>query len=259
MPAALLSLTTASRGAIIVLAAIVAATFAAVPAQAVMLLTVESPPFSFTEMGKLQGSAAEIVQAMASRAGVPVTVQVLPWDKAYVRTQGQKDVCLFPTARLENRERLFLWIGPIATNPWAVYGKSDFALPIRSVKDLAPYTIGTALRDAKNEFLRENGVNELRAAREDAENPPRLLLPHGHPEHIDLWITGLYAGRDAARTAKVTNLKVVFVANDEPLYLACNPQTDRKIVKALSDALEGMKADGAFNRITTGYEKRFPR
>jgi polar amino acid transport system substrate-binding protein len=259
MPAAPLSLATASRRAIVVLAAIVAAATAALPARAVTLLTVESPPFSFTEQGKVQGSAADIVQDMARRAGVPVSVEVLPWDKAYVRAQGQKDVCLFATARLENRERLFLWVGPIGTNPWAVYGRSDFALPIRSVKELAPYTIGTVLRDAKNDFLRENGVNDLRAARDDAQNPPRLLLPREHPEHIDLWITGLYAGRDAASAAKVTNLKVVFVANDEPLYLACNPQTDRKTVKALSDALEGMRADGAFNRITADYEKRFPR
>ena len=57
----------------------------------------------------------------------------------------------------------------------------------------------------------------------------------------------------------MTNLKVIFVANEEPLYLACNPQTDRKIVKTLSDALEGMNGDGAFQRITAEYEKRFPR
>jgi len=243
----------------VVLTAIVAAALAAAPAHALTLLTEENPPFNFTEKGKLQGSAAEIVQDMATRAGVPVKVEVLPWDKAYVRAQGQKDVCLYATARLENRERLFLWVGPIATNPWAVYGKGDFALPIRSVKDLAPHKIGTVLRDVKNDFLRENAVNELRAAREDAQNPPRLLLPRDHPEHIDLWITGLYAGRDTAKTAKVTDIKLVFIANEEPLYLACNPQTDRKIVKALSDALDGMKADGALNRITAEYEKRFPR
>ena len=243
----------------IVLTAIVAAAVGVAPAQAVTFLTEEDLPFSFTEKGKLRGSAAAIAQDMATRAGVPAKVEVLPWDKAYVRTQGHKDVCLFPTARLENRERLFLWVGPIALNPWAVYGKGDFALPIRSVKDLAPYKIGTVLRDAKNEFLRENAVNELRAAREDVENPPRLLLPHDHPQHIDLWITGLYAGRNAAKAAKVADIKLVFIVNEEPLYVACNPQTDRKVVTALADALAGMNADGTVNRITAEYEKRFPR
>jgi len=43
------------------------------------------------------------------------------------------------------------------------------------------------------------------------------------------------------------------------MFLACNPQTDRRLVKALADALESMKADGSFKRITADYEKRFAR
>ena len=259
MPALSPTLTTRAKRALVLLPAIAAAAIAAMPAAALMLLTEENPPFNFTDKGKLQGSAAEVVREMAARASVPATFEVLPWDKAYVRAQGQKDACLFAMARLENRERLFLWVGPIATNPWAVYGKSDFALPIRSVKDLAPHKIGTVLRDGKNEFLRENAVNDLSAVRADTQNPPRLLLPRDHPDHIDLWITDLHAGREAARTASVTGIKVVFIANEQPLYLACNPQTDRKVVKALADALDGMKVDGALGRINAEYDKRFPR
>lgn len=239
--------------------AIFATIFAAAPACALTLLTEENPPYSFLEKGKVQGSTAEIVRDMAARAGVSVTVELLPWGTAYTRAQGQRDTCLFPTARQENRERLFLWVGPLATNPWAVYGKGDFALPIRSLKDLAPYRIGTVARDTKNDFLRENAVTDLHPVRDDAQNPPRLLLPREHPEYIDLWITGLHSGRELARAAKVAAIKVVFIANEEPLFLACNPQTDRKIVAALAAALEGMQADGAFKRITADYDKRFPR
>jgi polar amino acid transport system substrate-binding protein len=255
----LLTLTAHAGRALALLTALGAAAMAAMPAAALILLTEENPPFNFTDKGKLQGSAAEIVRDMVARAGVSGAFEVLPWDTAYVRAQGQKDACLFATARLENRERLFLWVGPIATSPWAVFGKSDFGLPVRSVKDLAPYKIGTVQRDAKNEFLRENAVNDLSAVRADAQNPPRLLLPRDHPEHIDLWITDLHAGRAVARTANVTGLKVVFIANEQPLYLACNPQTDRKVVKALADALDGMKADGSLGRINAEYDKRFPR
>jgi polar amino acid transport system substrate-binding protein len=244
----------------ILLPALLAAwAIAAAPAAAVTLLTDENPPFNFTEGGRLTGSATEIVQNMATRAGVPVKIELLNWDKAYVRAQGEREACLFSTARQENRERLFLWIGPIAVNVWAVYGRADFTPVVRSLKDLAPYRIGTLARDAKNDFLRDNGVNELRAARDDALNPPRLFLPRDAPEHIDLWITGLYAGRDIAKAAKVADLKLVFVAGEEPLYVACNPQLDRKVVKALADALDGMKADGSFKRITAEYEKKFPR
>jgi polar amino acid transport system substrate-binding protein len=241
------------------LVALAAGALAAEPSSALTLLTEENPPFSYTEKGKLQGSAADIVREMASRAGVPVKVEVLPWDKAYMRTQGEREICLFATARLENREKLFVWVGPIATNLWAVFGRGDFAPPIRTLKDLAPYRIGTVLRDSKVEFLRENGVNDLRSAREDAQNPPLLLLPRSHHDHIDLWITNFNSGRDVAKAAKVTDLKLVFIASEQPLFLACSPQTDRAVIGELGKALETMKADGSFARITADYEKRFPQ
>jgi len=238
-------------------AALVVGALAAAPAAALTFLTDENPPFNYTEKGKLAGSVADVVREMAARAGLAAKIDVLPWNTAYVRAQGEKDICVFATARLENRERLFIWIGPIANNPWAVYGRGDFAAPVGTVKDLAPYRIGTVSRDEKADFLRENGVNELRAAREDAQNPPRLLLPHDHPDHIDLWITGLYSGRELAKAAKVADIKLVFVAAEQPLFLACSPQTDRKIVKALTDSLDAMKADGSVKRITADYDKRF--
>ncbi len=62
-----------------------------------------------------------------------------------------------------------------------------------------------------------------------------------------------------AKAEKVTDIKVVFIANEQPLYLACNPQLDRRTVKSLADALDSMKADGTFKRIVADYEKRFPR
>lgn len=229
------------------------------PAFALTFLTEENPPFNFAEGGKLTGAATEIVQGMAQRAGVPVKTEMSTWDKAYVRAQGERDTCLYSTARLENRERLFLWVGPIATNLWAVYAKREFTPAIAALKDLAPYRIGTVIRDAKNDFLRENGINELRPVREDALNPPRLFVPRDNPDYIDLWITGLYSGRDIAKAAKVPELKVVLIASEQPLFLACNPQTDRNLVKALSDALDAMKADGSYRRITAEYEKRFAR
>ena len=188
------------------LTALVASVLAAAPAAALTMLTDENPPYNYTDKGKPAGSSTEIVQDMAVRAGLPVKIEVLPWDKAYVRAQGERETCLFSTARLENRERLFLWIGPIGTSLWAVYGKADFAVPIRTLKDLSPYRIGTLARDPKNEFLRENGVTDLRPARDDAQNPARLLLPREHPDHIDLWITELYAGREVAKAAKVTDV-----------------------------------------------------
>jgi polar amino acid transport system substrate-binding protein len=222
------------------------------------LLTEESPPFNYAENGKVTGSVTEIVRQLLARSGQSATIEMAPqWDTAFTRAQAEKNTCIFATARLENRERLFLWVGPLATNLWALYGKGDFAVPIRALKDLAPYKIGAVTRDAKGDFLRENAVTNLKFVREDVDNPPRLLLPADNPDHIDLWITGRYGAREIARLAKVSDIKLVFIAAEQPLYLACNPQTDRGVVKALSDALELLKGDGSIARINAAFEKKF--
>jgi polar amino acid transport system substrate-binding protein len=231
---------------------------ATAPAAPLALLTEENPPFSYTDKGKLQGSAADVVREMASRAGVPAKFEVLAGNNAFVRAQADKNTCVFATPRLENRERLFVWVGPIATNLWAVYGKGDFQPSIRTLKDLAPYRIGAVSRDPKVEFLRDNGVPDVRVFRDDSQNPQRLFLTRDNPDHIDLWITDLYSGRELAKAAKVTDVKLVFIAGEEPLFLACSPYTDSQIVKSLAAALEAMKTDGSFKRITSEYEKRFP-
>ena len=220
-------------------------------------LTEDDPPFNYSENGKIVGSATEIVQQISARSGQPATIEMLPWETAYGRAQSERNTCLFATARLENRERLFLWVGPLTTNLWALYAKGEFAVPIRTLRDLTPYRIGAVARDAKGEYLRENAVTNLKLVRNDRDNPARLLLPADHPDHIDLWITSLYSGRSIANAAKVADIKLVFLAKEEPLYLACNPQTDRVIVKALSDALATLRADGTVARINALYEKKF--
>jgi len=246
------------RGCIAILSAILVGVAAPAAAAALALLTDENPPFSFTDKGKLEGSAADVVREMATRAGVPAKFESLAGNKAFVRAQADRDTCVFATPRLENRERLFSWIGPIATNLWAVYGKGDFAPTIRTLKDLAPYRIGAVSRDPKVDFLRDNGLPDVRVFRDDTQNPQRLFLARDNPDHIDLWITDLYAGRAAAKAAKGADVKLVFIAFEEPLFLACSPRTDPGIVKALTDALDAMKADGSFKRITVEYERRFP-
>ena len=242
---------------VLLFAAVVAC--AAGPGRALTLLTEENPPFNYVENGKLTGLVTDLVTDAMKRANVPYTMEVLPWNRAYMRAQSEKDTCLFATARLDNREKLFLWVGPLANNLWAVYGRGDFAGSVRQLPDLKAYRIGGVVNDAKVEYLKENGVTNIRQAPEDRLNPPRLFLPAEDTNRIDLWVTGFYGARDVARTAKVTDLKLVFILREIPLYLACSPQTSPATVKALSDAVDRLRAEGVPARVAAEYEKRFAK
>jgi polar amino acid transport system substrate-binding protein len=226
-------------------------------AAALTLLTEENPPFNYIENGKLTGLVADLVVDAMKRANVPYTVEVLPWNRAYTRTQAERDTCLFATARLDHREKLFQWVGPLANNLWGIYGKGDFAGTVRLLNDLKPYRIGGVVNDAKVEYLKENGVTNIKQALEDRINPPRLFLARDDPNRIDLWVTGYFGAREVAKSVKVSDVKLVFIVREIPLYLACSPLTSPSVVKALSDAVDKMRAEGVLTRLATAYEKRF--
>lgn len=225
--------------------------FMAVPAaHALTFLTEENPPFNYTEGGKVVGLSTEIVSELAKRNGVVPEIKSLPWEKAYVATQADKETCLYSTVRLDNRERLFHWIGPIATNRWVLIGKRDFAGSVKTVEDAKRYRVGVVAKDAKVEFLMSKGVTDLREVSDDSMNPPRLVLNRDDPNRIDLWATGAYGARRTAERAKVKDLKLVLGLREFPLYLACSRNTSAQTVQALRAAFERAGKDGTLKRIT---------
>jgi polar amino acid transport system substrate-binding protein len=117
--------------------------------------------------------------------------EVMPWSKAYEKAQADKETCLYSTARLENRENAFKWVGPIAVNKWGLYALDGFKPAIASLKDARPYRIGGVERDAKIEYLRQQGVTNIVEERDNRRNPPNLTLNRKEAQKIDLWITSI--------------------------------------------------------------------
>jgi polar amino acid transport system substrate-binding protein len=222
-------------------------------AHALTLVTEENPPFNYTEQGKVVGVSTEVVTELGRRGGVPLQIKSMPWEQAYIAAQRDKETCIYSTARLENRERLFFWIGPIATNQWVLIGKSDFAGDVKKVEDARKYRVGVVAKDAKIEFLMSKGVTDLREVSEDGIVPPRLMLARDDPNRLDLWATSAYGARRTAARANVKDIKVVLNLDRVPLFLACGRNTSSQTVKALSGAFEQATKDGTLKKITERY------
>jgi polar amino acid transport system substrate-binding protein len=231
--------------------------FAAAPALALQMLTEEYPPFNYTENKQLTGLSSQVVAEMGQRAKVPMTFAVLPWPDAYDQTQRKPETCIFSTARLENRERVFKWVGPLATNSWGLFARSGFKDPIKTLADARPYRIGGVTNDAKVIWLRDNAVTNIVTVSEDKQIPPMLTLDRKQLNAVDLWITGIYAEKAVAAAANVKDVKLVLKVNEQTLWLACNPGVADTTIKALAGALADMKKDGAYDKIFASYEKRF--
>jgi len=226
------------------------------PAAALTLLTEENPPLNYTENNKVTGMATDVVREMSRRANVPIQIEVMVWADAYKRAQVDKDTCLYSTARLANRERIFKWVGPIAVNKWGLFAKSGFSQPINTLADVRPFRIGGVTRDAKTEYLKQHGITNIFEVDDDKLNPPKLTLNRREPGRIDLWITSVARAKQVAAQAGAPDVNLVFVVREVDSYLACNPRTSGATLKALSAALDGIKKDGTFRKILDRYESR---
>jgi polar amino acid transport system substrate-binding protein len=231
--------------------------FVATPAAALTFVTEEAPPYNFTEGGKVTGLSTQVLQEAGRRTGVPIRIEVLTWEQAYQRAQAKADTCVYSTVRLENRERLFRWIGPIASNRWGLFAKTGFAVPLKTLADARGLRIGAVKNDAKVEVLKENAVTNIVLFDEDRQIPPKLTLDRRQEGGVDLWIAGIYASRGVAAAAGVKDIKMVLPAGEVNLWLACNPAVPRETVDRLNKAIAAIREDGTFARIAELYDRKF--
>ncbi len=205
-------------------------------ATTLQVVTENNAPFNFQEGKAVMGTSTAAVRDLLAKAGVEANIYVLKWDDAYSRAQKNANTCVYSTVRVENREKLFKWYGPIGTNVWALYGLPTFDKQLASVSDARFYKIGGVKNDAKVDFLRGAGASSIREAARDSENPGRLAKPKTDPNAIDLWITSQATAQETAARAGVKGLKEVLVVKKQDLFLACNPRTDKAILEKLDAA-----------------------
>lgn len=224
-------------------------------AQTLQLVTEDAYPFQYLDNRQLSGMAAEVVAEMFKRAGVAHNDEMLSWKDAYDRAQLYPNTCVYSTARTENRERLFKWIGPIVENKWAAFAKKGFTGKLEKPADFKAYRVGVLKGDAKERYLQDLAVTFRAPESDDAANARKLTLDRMAPDKIDLWVTGYYTGLHAAKKTGVTDIAPVWVFQTSQNYLACHKAVGADLVARLQGALDAMRQDGTHAAIVARHEK----
>lgn len=234
--------------------AMIAAAPALAMAQTINLLTEDAYPFQYLENKKLTGMAVEVISEAFKRAGIARKDEILSWKDAYDRAQVYPDTCVYSTARTENREKVFIWIGPIVENKWAAFAKKGFKGTVSRPEDLGDYRVGVLQGDVKERYLKDLRVTFRVPEADDARNPSKLTLNRTELDKIDLWVTGYYSGAHIAAKTGVKDIVPVWVFQTSQNYLACNLSLSQATRDKLQNALDGMKKDGTHAAILARYE-----
>lgn len=225
--------------------------------QNIKIVTEEYPPYNYTENGKISGLSTDIVKAVLREIGIDAGINTYPWKRAYEMALNEPDVLIYSIGRNSQRENLFKWVGVIA--PYKVY---FFALKERSdikidhLDDAKKYKIGTTIDDAREQYLLSKGFDKGVQIEEVGTNDLNVkklfwkridLVPM--PELVGYDLTKR-SGFDPSQLRKVFEIKDI---SSEGLYMAFSKGTSDELVDKFRQALDKIKGNGTFGRITSSY------
>jgi polar amino acid transport system substrate-binding protein len=220
------------------------------------IFTENYPPYNAETTGQgfahdaadITGICTKMVKAMMSRLDYDFVMKMRDWSLAYNWVQGRENHGLFCTARTDERENEFQWVGPLASIEWTLFAAPDSTITLDSLDDARQYTIAGYKGDVMTDYLIKEGF-EVVAHVTGEQNPRRLTLGQA-----DLWVVdGAVGPLVAEETHGITGLKPVLVFRKTPMYLAVSNETDPAVVADLQGAIDQARDAGELSAILSEY------
>ncbi len=215
------------------------------------------PPYNYSgENQQATGFSTAIVKELLNRSGFEISdgkIKVYPWARAYMILQKEKNVMLFSTTRSEEREKLFKWVGPIASRTiwfWKLKNRDD--ITIGSIDDAKQYKVGAVREFASARYMTKLGF-KLFLCNSEENNFEKLIAGR-----IDiLTALELAAAYQMNKQGKSYSQLERLVKLDDryDYYLAFNINTSDEIINILQNALKDMKKDGTYEKMKQLYLK----
>ncbi len=218
------------------------------------IFTEDYAPFNYTEDGKLTGLSSEIMLELLPRVGQPNNIKEMLWSDAYEKLSKSDGCILYSMTRTEEREDLFKWVGPLASDQWVFYAKKGNAIKISNLNDAHKVAkIGTCKDSVFEQFLKKEGFTNIVSVVDDSENVTKLISGD-----IDLWIVGDLQGIYKTKSAGVdpADFEVVQTIQDAPIYIAFSKRTPDADINKWQKALDDLKAEGIYRTIMSKYRRR---
>ncbi|MDA8134685.1 MAG: ABC transporter substrate-binding protein [Desulfobacteraceae bacterium] len=223
----------------------------------ITIYTEDWAPYNFKINEKFVGISTEIVEATFKRANVNYEMIMASWARGYRTVLYENNTMLFTTARTEEREPLFAWVGPIATrNVHLLKLKERKDISISSLEGVKKFHLGVLRDDASTQYFIEKGF---------IENKHFELISLAEVE-----IKMLYAGRydlipgdeiAAKYQAKSygydpSQIEKAFLLIDRGgYYMAFNKGTDSELVKKIENTFLQLTREGLLDHIKEKYLK----
>tara|TARA_R110000737_G_scaffold48658_9_gene69170 strand:- start:2947 stop:3819 length:873 start_codon:yes stop_codon:yes gene_type:complete len=228
------------------------------------IVTEHLPPYQIVSKNdNITGFAVDIIKETMARSHYAYSLNSYSWVRSYKLAQKKANHCIFSIARLQSREKLFKWVGPIShvsnTALWALKGRD---IQVSSLNDAKKYTIAVNRDDIAHTGLMERGFNEGEHlyVLDDTKSLVNLLITR--PE-IDLIVADdiTIKFRTEYAGAAIDELQLIYEIKELPLnfFFACSTETDDKVIAHLAEKLASLYQDGSHKAIMDKWRDKLFR
>jgi polar amino acid transport system substrate-binding protein len=212
------------------------------------ILTDDNPPWSYMENDQVSGLCTDLVKEIQSRVGSHDEIQLIPWQRAYNLALTRPNVALYLTARTDQRDKLFQWVGPLSYATPAFYSLSSSTLSFKNLDEVKAASRIVVVRGWFTEqVLAKLGFTNVEAV-ESPERMIQLLISGRAP--LMFAVSESLNSQMARLGVPKSSVKPVFSTGQRNMnYVAFSLGTPAEVVAHWQFALDGMKQDGTYAAI----------
>jgi len=220
------------------------------------ILAENLPPYNYLKNGEPDGLAVDLIRALFSKLGRSAEIEFMRWEDAQSIAAGVPKTLLLTVFRMEEREKLFHWIGPAFQELVQLFSLKErhieFIKDIRSRQELV---IGTQKGNIETKYFLERGFEE-----------GKTLITFQDTSQL---IQGLFSGKvDAIPLGKLQVVHQLQLMQRNPdeverifdlqematdLYMVLSHKTEPEIVEAYRKAFRELKQSKEYTEILSRW------
>jgi len=229
-------------------------------ARTLNLVTLEYPPYEYTQNGEIKGMAVDIVKVIFKEMNQPITIEVLPWARAikYIK-DGQRDA-IFTAFKNPKRETFADYSSStLMAQVVSLFVKKGSKIKYEgNLNELSTYSIGVVRKVSYGKLLDEaitnNVFKRVDSVNDGTQNFKRLLKGR-----IDMVASNKYGGLHILKQLKQSDevkelpKQLQAVAS----YIAFSKKQNLTDIRDEFDViLNRLKKDGTYSKILKSYFKK---